>query len=131
MTGRADQSKGDLEKVQGTWSCVSGKISGTVISEPTVHKLKLVMTEQEYTSKSEEETLFSGAYELDPTANPKTIDIMATEGENKGKAAKGIYSLEGDNFRLCYTMSGQERPPEFVSKPGSGVYLVVWKRAKA
>ncbi len=131
MTGRADQPEGNLERVQGTWSCVSGKVSGTVLPEQTVQKLKLVMTEHEYTTKSEEELLFTGAYTLDPAANPKAIDIIATEGENKGKAAIGIYSLEGEILHLCYTMSGPERPKEFVSKPGSGAYLVVWKRAKA
>ena len=58
------------------------------------------------------------------------INMIATEGENKGKPAQGIYALDGDMLKICYTLPGKDRPTAFDSKPGSAATLVIWKRAK-
>ena len=45
-----------------------------------------------------------------------------------GKEAHGIYVLDGDTLRICYTMPGERRPTAFESAAGSKAFLVQWKR---
>ena len=42
--------------------------------------------------------------------------------------AKSIYEVDGDTWKHCFSLT--ERPTEFGSKEGSGVYYVVLKRVK-
>ncbi len=73
---------------------------------------------------------------LDPSKNPKTIDLEFTKGAPPGKKYwRGIYAVNGDELKLCVKqgkdwLDEKERPTEFVSKPGSGVALVVFRRVE-
>lgn len=80
--------------------------------------------------KKGDKTLRAATMKLDPTKNPKWIDIIFTEGPEKGKTRLGIYGLEGDTQKICYGDLDKNRPTEFVSKPGTGHRLVVFKRVK-
>jgi RNA polymerase sigma factor (sigma-70 family) len=124
-----DAAKEDQEKLLGTWECTFARIDDNPLAEDTRRQLRLVMTRDRYTTKSGDQRLFEGSYRLDPTAKPKTIDIIALEGDNKGKAALGIYAINEDTLQICYTM-GQERPKAFRSPRGSGAFLTIWKRVK-
>jgi uncharacterized protein (TIGR03067 family) len=130
LSAAADDTKNDADKLQGNWGCVSGKKDGKPIAEGTVQKLRLVLTKDKYATYRGDELLFESVYKLDTAKSPRRIDIIGTEGDNKGKAAQGIYLLEGETLKLCYTMPGKDRPNEFESKPGSGASFTIWKRAK-
>jgi uncharacterized protein (TIGR03067 family) len=126
-----DQGTGDEEKLTGTWACVSGVIDGKTLAEETAKKLRLTLTKDGgYKTQRGKQVLFDSTYKIDPRKRPKHIDLIGTEGENQGKAAQGIYVLDGDTLKICYTMPGEERPKEFESKSGSRATLVVWKRLK-
>jgi uncharacterized protein (TIGR03067 family) len=56
--------------------------------------------------------------------------MVGTEGNLTGKEAQGIYLIQGDTLRICYTMPGKPRPTVFESHAGSGAYLMVWTRQK-
>jgi uncharacterized protein (TIGR03067 family) len=68
---------------------------------------------------------------VDPTPNPKTIDILGDRLFNvykmpsKGMTCKGIYSLEEDTWKICLALVGKERPTDFASKPKSGHVVIV------
>ena len=126
-----DKGKGDVEKLTGIWTCVSGANDGKPLSDETVKELKLTLTADRYKTELGKQVLFDSTYKVDATKNPGHIDIIGTEGENKGKAAQGIYAFEGDTLKLCYTMPGKARPTSFESKLDSGATLTVWKRSKS
>jgi len=125
-----DKSKADLDKLAGVWSCESAVNDGKPIAEATVQKLRLTLTKEGYKTERGEDVLFDSTYTIDATKEPKQINMIGTEGENKGKPAQGIYSLDGDTLKICYTMPGKDRPTEFESKPGSAATMLIWKRAK-
>jgi len=127
---KTEVDREDANKLQGTWACVSGENAGKPIPEGTVKKLRLVLTQDKYATHRGDELLFESTYKLDATKSPWQIDIIGTEGENKGKAAQGICRLEGDTLTLCYTMPSKDRPKQFESKAGSEATLTVWKRTK-
>lgn len=118
------------QQLAGTWSCASATIDGAPLAAETAKLLKLTLTGERFKTQRGDQVLFDSSYTVDATKNPKQIDMIATEGDLKGKPALGIYKLEGERLTLCYTMPGNERPAEFESTAKSGVYLIEWTRAK-
>ena len=123
-----DKGKDDTDKLRGVWSCASGVNDGKPLPEDIVKQLKLTLTKDRYKTEKGKILLFDGIYKIDAGQRPKHINITAPEGEQAGKTSKGIYALEGETLRMCY--ADKDRPKDFESKPGSGVTLVMWKRAK-
>ena len=91
--------------------------------------IKLVIKDDKYTVTVGTEGADQGTVKLDPSANPKTMDITGTDGPNKGKTFLCIYELDGDTLRVCYDLRGKARPTEFKTKPGTKLYLVTYKRS--
>jgi uncharacterized protein (TIGR03067 family) len=69
-----------------------------------------------------------GTTAVDPTVNPKAMDLTFTEGPPKGKTSLGIYEIEGDTYRFCRAAPGEPRPKAFASGPGSGLALMTYRR---
>ena len=61
-------------------------------------------------------------------AKPGTIDVTHTDGPQKGETLQGIYALEGDTLKLCFSICF---PTEFSSKPGAGGLLLVASNARS
>jgi len=72
----------------------------------------------------------SGAFKVDATKKPKTMDMTPSEGRYKDKTLLGIYELDGDTLKICFAEPGKDRPTDFTSKAGSGVVLAIHKREK-
>jgi uncharacterized protein (TIGR03067 family) len=121
----------DLQAFKGTWRLSSKEVDGKKFSEV---EIKDVIATNDgsgrFSVRRGGKYIDAGAVKLDPTKKPKTIDVTFTEGERKGKTARGIYEIEGDAFRVCVTRPGDGRPAKFSAKAGSGRTLIVYKREK-
>jgi uncharacterized protein (TIGR03067 family) len=71
-----------------------------------------------------------GNFKVNPNHKPMTIDLNFSDGPGKDQTQKGIYELEGDTQRICVAKGNEERPAEFMSKPGSGQMIQILKRVK-
>lgn len=73
-----------------------------------------------------------GGFTVTADKSPKEMDIVSTEGPNKGKTIKAIYKLDGDALTVCYNLDADKpgRPEKFESKAGTKTFLVTYKRAK-
>jgi uncharacterized protein (TIGR03067 family) len=130
----ADGSKGgaakpDKEILQGTWKLVALEIDGKQVDVKGLNDARLMVKGNEYCF-----TLGKGHLEMtftmDQGQQPKVIDLAIAAGPNKGKTYRGIYTLEGDTFKICrHTKPDQERPTEFATRADSGLMVVVWSRA--
>jgi uncharacterized protein (TIGR03067 family) len=126
----------DQEGLQGTWALVSVEVNQQTISIESmkaaspVRAARLVVQGQRYTFHLGEKPL-EMVYQLDPDKSPKEIDLTVGRGPNEGKVFRGIYRLEGDTFTICrHVEPGKDRPTAFGTRPGSGLMLVTWKRAR-
>jgi uncharacterized protein (TIGR03067 family) len=123
--------KRDRKKYEGSWRVVSLEINGNSAAEEDAKKLTVInKADGTWILQSNGEKITEGTSEIDPTQKPKTIDFMATEGDQKGKIVLGIYELSDDTRKLCYAPPGKDRPSEFSAPAGSGHTLVVFKREK-
>ena len=119
-----------MNKLEGTWKCVSATVNGKPLPEMIIGQLRLTLTKDRYKTEMANEVLFDSTYTLDPSKNPKQINMVGTEGDLKGKQAQGIYSVQNDTLQICYTMPDKARPGAFESTAGSEAYLILWKRQK-
>jgi uncharacterized protein (TIGR03067 family) len=127
-SGARAGSPADLDRLQGEWTMVSGRVDGveSVVRSPdgmrcSVHGDKVAFLHE---GKVVEEVTIK----LDPAKTPKVIDAALVTKQ----VAPGIYRLDEGSFTLCYTRPGHVRPSDFTAKAGTGHKLSVWKRpAKA
>src|SRR6516165_11837054 len=96
-----DAAKKEIKKLEGIWATVSIEAAGQkVTDEDKIKTRKLTTKGDKYTMKVGDETV-QGTVEINPSKNPKTIDIKPDTGSNKGKTLLGIYELDGDNLTIC------------------------------
>jgi uncharacterized protein (TIGR03067 family) len=121
----------DYDRLQGAWGLVSVEVNGQPVTVEKLKEARLKIRGESYGFRLGE-TALAMTYRLRPAETPKAIDLTIASGRNKGKTFFGIYKLEGDTYTVCRpTEPGKDRPRAFVTKPGSGLMLVVWKRQKA
>ena len=114
----------DQEKLQGKWNIESFDYNGTAVEVMKQAVREFKGDKYSLTPKSGE-AINGEIKAIDSIKKPKTIDL-----DVNGQTLKGIYEVDGDTLRLCYSLNNPERPTEFASKPDSGIVLVVHKRAK-
>jgi uncharacterized protein (TIGR03067 family) len=123
-----DAIKKDLAQLQGEWTMVSASADGQSMSDDMLKQMKRVCKGNEITVTMNDQVFLKAKIAIDPSKKPKTIDYDMTEGFSKGKKQLGIYELNGDTFKACFSSPGTDRPTEF--KAGDGLTLSEWKRQK-
>jgi uncharacterized protein (TIGR03067 family) len=131
--GADDATKKDLDKLQGTWQTVSGEFNGDKLDEELCKVLKFVCKGDKFEVQGPADILnqyAKGAFKLDATTTPKTLDVTIGGGDKKGDVIESIYELDGDNLKVCGKLVGKERPADFTTKTGSNMVSLVLKREK-
>ena len=118
-----DAGKKDLDNLQGVWQMVSMEIEGKALPADEIKGFKLTVKGNKGSHPGKDAKNDEATIKLDPSKTPKTID-MAT----KGMTFVGIYSIEGDNLKICGAKAGGDRPTEY--KGGKDVVYYVLKRDK-
>ena len=113
---------GDAKEIEGTWKVVSHVQYGDLQPGPDTI---LLIGGGKITVIEGGEPHQTDRYRLDSNAWPRTIDIT----EARGDVYRGIYSLSGDDLKICIDgIRGTARPTKFESKRGSDTVLFVLKR---
>ena len=128
LAARGGDAK-DGDTIQGTWLPATAELGGKMFPDEVRKTIKLVVKDDKYTVTVGKE-VDQGTVKLNPKAKPKEIDIIGTDGPNKGKKFLAIYERDGDTLRVCYDLSGKARPEEFKTKPDTQLFLVTYKREK-
>jgi len=108
---------------------VEAEMGGMKLPEEVTKTLQLILKGDHY-------TVVTGEGKDEGTVRSKQgktfaeLDITGTKGPNKGKTFLAIREVDGDTLKICYDLSGKERPKEFKSKPGTQLFYAVYKRQK-
>ena len=114
--------------IRGTWNPLSAELAGQPFPQQVLNTIQLILTEDRYTA------VVAGAKDvgnltLHSNQRPKAMDILGTEGPNKGRTILAIFEITGDSLKICYDLEGKTRPGEFRTNPGTKQFLVLYKRA--
>ena len=126
----AGDASADGKALQGSWVPTKAELGGTAMPEAVVQKIVLKIHNSDYEVTVEGEGKDSGTVSLDVESNPKGMKITGVKGPNAGKTLPAIYELQGDTLRVCYDLSGAQRPKEFKTAKGTQLYLVTYSRKK-
>lgn len=124
----AEEPKGDLTRVQGTWSARVGPNKDI----PITLAIKEDVAEIVVARPDGEEIKLKGKVKLNDQATPRTIDWVEFNGP-QGDAVPpnlGIYRLEGESWTTCSGGPGRDRPSKFEAGEGGPPSLTTWARVK-
>jgi len=88
------------KKLQGIWTATKAERDGKAADDVVGHRLSFTGKRFQIQSK-DSKPLYAGTFRVDPSAKPAAIDFEHTDGASKGKAWKGIYTLDGDTLTIC------------------------------
>lgn len=124
---KKDDAKKEMDKLQGTWKTDSIASMGMTVTSAQFGESTLVVKDDKYvfTLSGEKE---EGTLKIDPSKKPKTMDVVITGGQEKGKTQLGVYELEGDTLKVTVNMPGEtDRPKEM----GKGHSTFTFKKQKS
>lgn len=119
----------EADRIDGAWGVAKAELAGKAWPEELRKITHLTIDGDKY-AVLVGDLPDKGNLKFDPSASPKALDITGTEGPNKGKTYLAIYERDGDTLRICYDLSGKERPTEFKTAEGTNLFLVTYVREK-
>jgi uncharacterized protein (TIGR03067 family) len=119
--------KADAAGMKGKWKVVSTHFNGKEAPMAVDSQRILEFTDKEFTAYDGKKKGRTLSYTLDPSTDPKRIELALTGTEQK---SLGLYVLDGDDLKLCYGEPGTDRPVKLESKEGEKTFLIVLKRIK-
>jgi uncharacterized protein (TIGR03067 family) len=122
-----DSAQAEDPSFDGTWQVETAEMGGKPMGDDFVKSTTLTIDGENYT------VMVSGGADkgttkVDKTTSPKSMDIMGTDGPNKGKTFLAIYEWNDGKLKVCYDLSGAERPKEFATKPSTYQFLATYRR---
>jgi len=125
-----DPATKESAKLEGAWAIVSVEIEGNPLAMDKLKESRLTVHGKQYSFKLGD-THLEFTYRLNANRSPNAIDLIVATGPEKGKIYHGICKLEKDRYEICRTtLPGKARPTAFVTRPNSGLMIVVWHREK-
>lgn len=121
--------KKGLEDFQGVWTVVSMQEDGKFLSPERLKKIKLTIKGENFTFETATDS-HDGLYKIDPTKDPRLLNIEVTRGDEKGKIYQAIYKFEDGRMIQCMHKANLRRPTRFEGQAGSENLLEIWQRQK-
>jgi RNA polymerase sigma factor (sigma-70 family) len=116
----------ELKKLQGMWVPVTAEVEG--VQKEATDAEQLEFDGKTFNTWHGGHVEEKGAIRLDPSRNPKEIDLTVQGGRNDGKAHMAIYAWDGANLKFCMVKGEHPRPMDFTTRPGDNRIVVVMKR---
>jgi uncharacterized protein (TIGR03067 family) len=126
-----DAAAAEMKKFEGNWKLVRKEYKGGLW--PTGYRKEGIYIEDgkiSWTANGSDRGQQTADMSLDPTTNPKSIDIEITRGSMIGKKLLGIYEIKGKKLTICWSEpDGEKRPKKFTTKTtlGAGESIEVYQ----
>jgi uncharacterized protein (TIGR03067 family) len=123
-----EPAKKELEKLQGNWVAKEFERHGQRVDVREAN-FELEIKGDKWIFTGKEKALIVA---LDPTTDPKCIDLKSVEDGRNGQVDEAIYRIEGDTLTIClYQGNGKSRPTRFETSPDQpDTILAVFERPK-
>jgi uncharacterized protein (TIGR03067 family) len=98
-----EAAKKDQAGLQGEWTMVSGERGGQPPPADYMKDSKRIAKDDETTVTIHGQLFMKARFNLDPSKSPKTIDYSITGEQSAGTTQLGIYELDGDKVKFCFS----------------------------
>jgi uncharacterized protein (TIGR03067 family) len=116
----------DQTAIEGTWQITRLEQNGQASNNDLVNNITMQIKGTNFVVKNAGEDI-RGHFKTDP-AHANQIDIFPTAGPQEGMTLPGIYELNGDQFKVCYSSTGGQRPTAFDSSSDSSIVFITYQR---
>src|SRR5262245_30954543 len=120
----------DARAILGVWKAERWEHEGLSTSRNEVRHIPSVEVTASSITIQEGPRAYPMWYTLRPSRSPAHIDLVYSDGPDKGKTVKGLYELKGDTLTLCVAPAGEGRPRSLATKEGEKVTLYVLERSR-
>ena len=118
---------GDIAKLQGKWTAKVGPENNIpLVVEIKEKKLSILVS-----LPDQGDIMIEGQIALNEKTSPKEVDWLKFTGPNGDDIPdnKGIYEINGDEWKVCNGGPGNDRPKEF-KEAGEQQRVVIFTRVK-
>jgi uncharacterized protein (TIGR03067 family) len=134
--GRSRQGKdhagADSKKMQGVWEIEKLEQDGESAADASILRKVIIKDDQfafrYYLPRSKEEGDLVYRFTLDGSKNPRQMQLSSRE---ESDLPPGIYELDGETLKVCWSRKDPNPPTDFTCPKGSDRRLLVLRRAKA
>jgi uncharacterized protein (TIGR03067 family) len=110
--------KKELKKFEGTWTMVSAELSGVKVHNDVSKNIRVIIKGDTLMNKDRGTTTELTIVLDDPSKKPRAYSATGTRNGDK-QSTVGIYDMDGDTLKVCFTSEGGERPNVFSTKGGT------------
>jgi uncharacterized protein (TIGR03067 family) len=114
----------DTSGLNGWWIVTEARLSGVALPDDVLAGLALWVERGTFVLGPDE-----GTIAVNRDVHPATMDVVATRGPNRGRFVPAIFEHAGGMLRICYDLSGRQRPPAFDAPLNSRRFLATYRRA--
>jgi uncharacterized protein (TIGR03067 family) len=118
----------ELRQLQGTWKQVSIESDGQKTGFAKGMSPRFTIQGDDYTVMVDGRVLERGRIKVYPGMRPRQADLIVSGGAPPTRTFPGIYEINGDELRTCFTRSGGPRPATFPVVLGRGEAIAVYRR---
>lgn len=120
--------KEQFARLQGCWEVTARDDAGRKASAAELKGCTVFFGRNAVLLRGAKNDLQLGLLELDPSVDPRHIDVTMVRGATQGKSLVGIFALEGDTLKMCFDTEGGNRPSDFTAPAGSKRQVLTCKR---
>jgi uncharacterized protein (TIGR03067 family) len=104
--------------LEGSWVPVAADISGQVLDVRELRVARLSFDAERYAIVDRSgEVVDAGTWQLGALGNPRSMDLLGSQGPNAGRCVLAIIALDGDRLCLGYDMERDQRPSGWRCEP--------------
>ena len=113
--------------IDGTWAPVAADMGGQPLPDAVLKAMQLVVQDGQYVVTVGGQ-IDRGTVAVDTSTTPMALTVAGVAGPNAGKTYPAIFAMVGETLRICYDLSGRQRPTTFTAPAGSMHFLVNYRR---
>lgn len=126
---RGEAGRSDRQLLQGTWKVVKRIKNGHeegASEHPSVLKISGTAIDETRDGKPAQQ----GTFVLDDSSSPKRITLTGKAGPDAGKVFEAIYEVDGNTFKLAYSIGDHAgtAPKDFAGGEGAGLLVLERQR---
>ena len=119
---------GPLTELEGDWSMMSCVRDGEPLDKNFLKRGRRSIRGNKTVMFFADQVYMQADFTLDPAQQPKAIEFIESQGPSAGKTQYGIYELDGQTLKTCFSAPGHPRPGDYKTEHGDGRTVTVWVR---